>query len=324
MTAAELAAAEMTVVDPALTSPCPAPITLFGATTPTGQALIALAGGRPLVVAGRRPPPTTTRSGDQPSFQRCDLDDSTGPGETPAGLLVSFAPIWSFAPWLARCADNDPSGFADLRGVVACSSSSALTKRFAANRFDRDLVRRLGRAEDLLTSTCSAHRVPLRILAPTLIYGQGGPLGDRNLSKLRSLLRRLPFLPLPAQGGLRQPIHCRQLAAVALHLADRLTQGESDPSQPVHLLLGGDETLTYATMLQRLQQATVPGDPARRCRLVALPPRLFQTLAAPLLLLSPKGFEAVLRISADLAGFTPAHRILGGTPEAFPVLPLVP
>ena len=58
--------------------------------------------------------------------------------------------------------------------------------------------------------------------------------------------------------------------------------------------------------------------------LLGLPPRLFQTLAAPLLLLSPKRFEAVLRMGADLAGFTPVHRILGGPPEPFPVLPLVP
>jgi nucleoside-diphosphate-sugar epimerase len=242
----------------------------------------------------------------------------------PAGLLVSFAPIWSFAPWLVRCAGHKPPGLAGVRGVIACSSSSVITKRFAANGFDRDLVRRLRRAEDQLTQLCASHRLPLRILAPTLIYGQAGPLGDRNLSRLRQLLRRLPLLPLPAEGGLRQPIHCRQLAAVALHLADRLAGDEADPSQPIHLPVGGDETISYATMLRRLQQATAPNDPARRCRLVAVPPRLFHGLAAPLLLLSPKTFEAVLRISADLAGFTEAHRILGGVPEPFPVPPLTP
>jgi nucleoside-diphosphate-sugar epimerase len=257
-------------------------------------------------------------------FLHLDLEAPGGADPTPSGLLVSFAPIWSFAPWLARCASMDPSGVAGLQGVIACSSSSVITKRFAANGFDRELVRRLGRAEDQLTRTCAAHRLPLRILAPTLIYGQAGPLGDRNLSKLRGLLRRLPVLPLPGEGGLRQPIHCRQLAAVALHLADTLTTGEHDPSQPIHLPLGGDDTISYATMLRRLQQATPPEDPARRCRLAALPPRLFHTLAAPLLPLSPKNFEAVLRISADLAGFTPAHRILGRPPEPFPVPPLTP
>jgi nucleoside-diphosphate-sugar epimerase len=239
----------------------------------------------------------------------------------PAGVLVSFAPLWSFAPWLARVANTDPHGLAGVRGVIACSSSSVITKRFAANGFDRDLVRRLRQAEEQLTQLCASHRLPLRILAPTLIYGHSGSLEDRNLSQLRRLLRRLPLLPLPAEGGLRQPIHCRQLAAVALHLADRLAGDEADSSHPIHLPLGGDDTISYATMLRRLQQATAPNDPARRCWLVALPPRLFHSLAAPLLLLSPKNFEAVLRISADLAGFTEAHRILGGDPEPFPVAP---
>ncbi len=240
------------------------------------------------------------------------------------GMLISFAPIWTFAPWLARWAARDPAGVAALQGVIACSSSSVITKRFAANGFDRDLVQRLRQAEEKLTLTCASHSLPLRILAPTLIYGQAGPLGDRNLSKMRQLLRRLPLLPLPGQGGLRQPIHCRQLAAVALHLADRLPLAGDDPSQSVHLPLGGDDTISYAAMLRRLQNATEPGDAARRCWLLALPPRLFQIMAAPLLLFSPKTFEAVLRMGADLAGFTPAHRILGRPPEPFPVLPLAP
>lgn len=307
-----------------MTLPSPAPITLFGASTPSGQALIDLAGARPLLLAGRRPPIRQAGNDTTRPFVRCDLEDGSTPVQGLEGLLVSFAPIWSFAPWLARCATRDPTGWSAVQGVIACSSSSVITKRFAANSFDRALVQRLRRAEDLLTQLCATHRLPLRILAPTLIYGQAGSLVDSNLSRLRRLLRRMPLLPLPAEGGLRQPIHCRQLAAVTLHLADQLAGGEPDPSQPVHLPLGGDDTISYATMLRRLQQATPANDPARHCRVVAIPPRLFHALAAPLLLLSPKNFEAVLRIGADLAGFTEAHRILGGPPEPFPVLPLTP
>ncbi len=310
---------------PDVTPPSPLPLTVFGASSSTGQALIELAVGRPLVVAGRRPltgPPAAALA--PPAFLACDLEAPEPSGPAPEGVLVSFAPIWSFAPYLARLASIDPDAVARLRGVVACSSSSVLTKRFAANAFDKDLVQRLRQAEETLTHTCASHGVPLRVLAPTLIYGQTGPVGDRNLSQLRTLLRRLPLLVLPAASGLRQPIHCRQLAAVALHLAERLPHEPPDPAQPVRLALGGDETLPYDTMLRRLQAASPPGDPARRCRLVLLPPRLFQTLAAPLLLLSPKAFEAVQRIGADLAGFTPVHRILDRPPEPFPVAPLVP
>ena len=209
-----------------------------------------------------------------------------------------------------------------MRGLIACSSSSAITKRFAANRFDRELVAHLSGAEDLLLAICRRLQVPCHILQPTLIYGQAGPYGDRNLSKLLQLLRRLPCLPLPAETGLRQPIHASQLAAVALHIAERLRESVGDPCLPERIPLGGDTNFTYASMLRALQQAQPAGDPARRCRLLPIPNRLFFSLAAPLLLRSPKAFEAVLRMGANLSGFNPVHQLLGREPQSFPVLPL--
>jgi hypothetical protein len=125
-------------------------------------------------------------------------------------------------------------------------------------------------------------------------------------------------LPLPAHTGLRQPIHARQLAAVAFSLARQLTAAGWDPALPARIPLGGDVQLSYRAMLQALQQAQPPGDPARRCRLLPIPNRLFLLLAAPLLLRSPKAFEAVLRMGADLAGFLPAHQLLAEPPQPFP------
>ena len=75
-------------------------------------------------------------------------------------------------------------------------------------------------------------------------------------------------------------------------------------------------------MLQALQQALPANEPARNCRNCEIPNRLFFLLAAPLLLHSSKAFEAVLRIGADLAGFTPSHQLLNQLPQPFPVLPL--
>jgi nucleoside-diphosphate-sugar epimerase len=176
-----------------------------------------------------------------------------------------------------------------------------ITKRFAANRQDRRLVERLLRAEDSLEATCAKASIPCRILRPTLIYGQAGDRGDQNLSRLLQMMRRVPFLPLPAETGLRQPIHGRQLAAAALHLADAAARETGAPSSH-RITLGGDESLTYTTMLQRLQQAARRRDPldrAGRCRLLPLPPAVFHLLAAPLLPISAKGFEAVLRIGDE-------------------------
>ena len=292
---------------------------LFGAATPTGEAF------RQQATQAEFPwslYPYSRRSSTTPA------DFSNPSAFLPAGnpgapsLWISFGPIWLLSPFIEQLSLEYPERLAGMRGLIACSSSSAITKRFAANRFDRELASHLSGAEDLLLAICRRLQVPCHILQPTIIYGRVGPYGDRNLSKLLQLLRRLPCLPLPAETGLRQPIHASQLAAVALHIAEQLRASGGDPCLPEIITLGGDTSLTYALMVRTLQQAQPAGDPARRCRLVPIPNRLFFSLAAPLLLRSPKAFEAVLRMGANLSGFTPAHQVVGREPQPFPVLPL--
>ena len=289
---------------------------LFGAATPTGEAFRHCA-------ALAEPSWTLYAYSRSSAAHPADFRDPAA--FLPAGELgapaiwISFGPIWLLAPFLEQLARAHPERVAGLRGLIACSSSSALTKRFAANAFDRQLVARLTNAEEKLLSTCRRLQIPCRILQPTLIYGQVGPHSDRNLSRLLQLLRRLPLLPLPAHTGLRQPIHARQLAAVALRLAQQLRRCGWDPALPECIPLGGDVQLSYRAMLQALQQAQSSGDPARRCRLLPIPSRLLYLLAAPLLLRSPKGFEAVLRMGADLAGFIPSHQLLAEPPQPFPL-----
>ncbi len=252
---------------------------------------------------------------DPAGFQLAGFPDATA-------ICISFAPIWLLGPFLEYLAINHAERLQGLRGLIACSSSSAITKRFAANRFDRELVTRLTGAEDQILAVCKCLSIPCRILRPTLIYGMVGPYSDRNLSRLLLQLRLLPVLPLPAETGLRQPIHATQLASVSLHLAHQIAGSGLDSSSQELISLGGDSTLSYAEMISALKQAQPPGDPARGCRLLSIPNRLFFLFAAPLLLRSPKSFEAVLRMGANLSGFTPANQLLGSEPQSFPVLPL--
>ena len=292
---------------------------LFGAATPSGEAL------RMLVDLALPDWKVQVYSRRLIGANRCDFADPSG--FRPAGvgipaLWISFGPIWLLAPFLEQLAKQHPERLQDFRGLIACSSSSALTKRFAFNDFDRGLVARLISAEEQLLATCHRLDVPCRILRPSIIYGQVGPYGDHNLSRLLALMRRLPLVLLPSLLGLRQPIHASQLAAVALELAQQMLGPGFDPALPERIALGGDSQISFKAMLQALQQALPANDPARNCRICEIPNRLFFLLAAPLLLRSPKAFEAVLRIAADLAGFTPSHQLLDQPPQPFPVLPL--
>lgn len=295
---------------------------LFGAATPTGQAFRQLALSANPAWTLHAYSRQSHVSGGQADFANPEAFKPSGELGSPA-IWISFGPIWLLAPFLHYLARNYPERLAGLCGLIACSSSSVITKRFAANRFDRELVARLITAEDLMLATCQRLELPCRILRPTLIYGREGIYLDRNLSRLISLMRRIPVLPLPSDTGLRQPIHASQLAAVALELVRQLTTSGWDSQLPHRIALGGDSELSYAAMLLALQQSLPQTDPARRCRVVYLPSRLFYAAASPLLILTPKVFEAVLRIGSDLSGFTPVHQLLKSTPKTFPVLPLL-
>ena len=297
---------------------------LFGAATGTGesfrcQALSALSDCS-LYSYSRQP----SKMGFDAHFVDFTKSEEFYPAGDPnaPSVWISFGPIWLLAPFFEQLAHRSPERLEHLSGLIACSSSSALTKRFASNYFDRELAAQLSCAEDRLISACHHLGVECRILRPAIIYGQIGPYDDRNFSRLLQNLRRVPLLPVPSDSGLRQPIHASQLSAVALHLARQLAGSGLDPDLPERIALGGDASLSYESMIRALQKAQPPSDPAQRCRLLPIPNRLFFSLAAPLLLHSPKAFEAVLRMGANLAGFTPAHQLLGTEPQPFPVLPL--
>ena len=134
------------------------------------------------------------------------------PGGDPysPGLLISLGPIWLLAPFLERLALEHPDRLKSVRGVIASSSSSAITKRFAFNRFDQELVNRLTTAEGQLSHICLRLNLPCHILRPastiawSICGSQSKPLNFADAV--------VPALALPAHGLRR--IHA-WLAAVA-------------------------------------------------------------------------------------------------------------
>ena len=151
-----------------------------------------------------------------------------------------------------------------------------------------------------------------------MIYGHVGPYKDSNISRLSKAIATYPFIFFPKESGKRQPIHASQLAAIALKMAADI--GTNALDAPKLLEVGGDETLSYFAMLKRLQSSSSGEAAKRRCKLFTIPNQLFFFLAAPIALFSLKRYEAILRIGADLAGFTPAGSLLQQAPASFPVI----
>ena len=151
-----------------------------------------------------------------------------------------------------------------------------------------------------------------------MIYGQVGPYQDSNISRLTKAIATYPFIIFPKDSGKRQPIHASQLAAIALKMATDLQTNALSSS--CLLEVGGDEELSYFTMLQRLQLSRNKEAQKARCELFTIPNQLFFFLAAPIALLSLKRYEAILRIGADLSGFATASSLLQKPPVLFPLV----
>jgi uncharacterized protein YbjT (DUF2867 family) len=95
------------------------------------------------------------------------------------------------------------------------------------------------------------------ILRPTMIYGDPG---DRNLSRLLPLLRRVPVLPVPGATHLQQPAHVADVAGAVLAAAERpATAGRTYD-------VAGPKPLTFTELLRTSARAV-----ASRTRFVPVP-----------------------------------------------------
>jgi uncharacterized protein YbjT (DUF2867 family) len=146
------------------------------------------------------------------------------------------------------------------------------------------------------------------ILRPTMIYGDAG---DRNLSRLLSLLRRARVLPVPGDGGcLHQPVHVADVADAVL----AALQGPA----PVGSLynVAGPEPLPFAELLRTCARAV-----GSRTRLIPVPLGPLVTLVRGYERLSrhPRiRAEQLLRLGENKAfAIDDAIRDLGYAPRPF-------
>lgn len=238
--------------------------------------------------------------------------------------FISFAPITLFAQFIEYLSYKTPSYLRSLKGIVVCSSTSAVTKYYSVCSFDRSLAESLTRAESTLKSVCDFQNIPCIVLRPTMLYDNVGTCSDKVLSAYICFMRISPFIFLPSTTGTRQPLHYSQLAQLSIYKLRELlsiTRNVNPSNSPYFKVInvGGDYELSYMQMLRLVKQHLPRHDFAHLCLFIIIPPRLFVFLVSPIALISPKLYEALRRISCNLSGFTTISSIINTSPVNFPL-----
>lgn len=216
-------------------------------------------------------------------------------------VIISFMPAWVLADILEKIKKVNPKFLKSLKKLIFCSSSSAITKKYAMNLFDKNLAKNLLKSENKIIKLGKKYNFKTIIIQPSIVYGSYEEFKDKNFSFLTKLMRVLPFLFIPKNCGKRQPIYCLELANVFYEFLynDTLDKYLNES----RLIVGGDFEMTYKEMLLKLQKSSKVNDPIRNCKLISIPDTAFIIISFPLALLSLKMFEANLRILADLCNF---------------------
>lgn len=294
-------------------------INLFGANNPSGAYFLSLCKDSPCLTWGRQLP---NGSGLE-NHVFCDLSSpSTCCMDRLDGLVISFAPIWLLVQFLDTLYDLKPGFLDEIQGIVACSSSSYLTKRFAFNKADQELVAKLNKSHERIFSITNKLDISCRIVAPSLVYGVVNGYSDKNVSQLIRTFRQLPIVLVPDCCGERQPIHASQLAECVLHEANMMKVTETLSHGNVIYCVGGDETFDYVEMLIRIQSSLPLHDKGRKCKIMRVPDWFFYLLVSLFLTTNQKFAEALCRMKTNLSGFIEVHRITGTNASKFPVKPL--
>ena len=233
-------------------------------------------------------------------------------------IIISLAPIWLFVPYLESILERKKINKNKILAIIVISSSSVITKKYSWNKFDNNLYKTLSLYEEKLFKLNKKYNIQISLLRPTLIYDDIGNNSDKNISFLLKIMKKTLILPFPKDTGLRQPIHISQLGQSILKISKSyyLNKNKKESIQVVNL--GGDEELTYQEMLYRIKKSyTKPK--SINCIFLEIPNRVFFLLCLPIIIFSPKLYEAIQRITINMHGFTKSYEISGKKKKNFPV-----
>jgi len=217
-------------------------------------------------------------------------------------LWICVAPIWVLSGYF------DVLKASGVKRIVVLSSTSIFTKDKSSDLAEQAFARQFANAEKIVQKWAEESKIEWVIFRPTLIYGMGR---DKNISEIIRFIRRFRFFPLlGAADGLRQPVHCEDVANMcisALKLSRIVNRAYN---------ISGGETLTYREMVARIFSSL-----GMRPRFFSIPLSLFK-VALMCLRLFPryKNWSVAMaeRMNRDLVfDHSDAYRDLGYKPRSF-------
>ncbi len=290
-------------------------IHIFGSSTCTGQELITLLKDR-----NNYDFFDYSRSKKGNCYLDLNYPDTFQPlPSTNQTIWFSFTPIWVFASFLKSLDDNNSEKLENVSVLIACSSSSAITKKYSFNSFDQALVHKLTYSEHIVSEICDKYKIKYSIIRPSMVYGCISNFKDKNIEKIKNFIRFSPFIVLPTHTGLRQPIHSSQLADVAYNLSQNFLSSKVINTNNKILYVGGDYEISYESMILLIQKSLPKNDLGRFFMIIKVPNIIFIILIFPIVLVSTKYYEALLRIFVDLSGFKKSFQITGKSRRHFPI-----
>jgi len=200
-------------------------------------------------------------------------------------------------------------GFGHAPGIVAAAEKAGLARSvFVSTTAVTTSLPAASKRVRLAAEQCiRSSRLDWTIVRPTMIYGASG---DRNLSRLLTVLRRTPVLPVPGGGTRLQPVHVADLADAILTATERASAVGRTYD------VAGPHPLTLAELLA-ISAGAVNG----RTRFVPVPLAPVVTAIRGYERLSKRPrirAEQVLRLAEDKAfAIDDAVRDLGYAPRPF-------
>ncbi len=233
-------------------------------------------------------------------------------------IFISLAPIWLFVPFLKNYINTRNQK--KIKGIILTSSTSVITKKYSWNKFDEELYSQLSYWEGELIKLNKKFNIKISLIRTSLIYGDIGFNEDKNLSLIINLMRKFIFIPIPKDTGIRQPIHYSQLIKCILKISYSYISNSEKSDGKLNIFdIGGDEELSYEKMLNRIKDNMKYDYLLRKCFLIKIPNRIFFFILSPVILISPKYYESILRIAINMGGFQPSYKISGEKKSKFPL-----